>query len=122
MGEMWVIKTRPDPRNSNLARLRGPQGVRCEVMIALVLAVIAYCRAFFIGRHRLGLEVAAPRQQLAVFKRKQPRPHLCDLDRAFWVALRRLWPGCANALIEAGYRGVLASCCFSPVLAMAVAA
>lgn len=68
-------------------------------MIALVLAVIAYCRAFFIGRHRLGLEVAALRQQLVVFKRKQPRAHLSDLDRAFWVALRRLWPGWANALI-----------------------
>ena len=38
------------------------QRVRCEVMIALVLAVIAYCRAFFIGRHHLGLEVAALRQ------------------------------------------------------------
>jgi putative transposase len=68
-------------------------------MIALVLAVLAYCSAFFIGRHRLGLEVAALRQQLAVFKRKQPRAHLCDLDRAFWVALRRLWPRWANALI-----------------------
>ena len=68
-------------------------------MIALVLAVIAYCRAFFVGRHRLGLEVAVLRQQLLVFKRKQQRPHLCDLDRAFWVALRRLWPGWANALI-----------------------
>ena len=68
-------------------------------MIALVLAVIAYCRVFFIGRHRLGLELAALRQQLVVFQRKQPRPHLCDLDRAFWVALRRLWPGWANALI-----------------------
>ena len=59
-------------------------------MIALVPAVIAYCRAFFIGRHRLGLEVAALRQQLVVLKRKQPRPHLCDLDRAFWATLRRL--------------------------------
>src|SRR5215468_12231010 len=68
-------------------------------MIALVLAVIAYCRAFLVGRHRLGLEVAALRQQLVVFKRKQPRPRLCYLDRAFWVALRRLWPGWAEALI-----------------------
>ena len=68
-------------------------------MTGLVVAVIAYCRAFFLGRHRLGLEVAALRQQLVVFKRKQPRPHLYDLDRAFWVALRRLWPGWANALI-----------------------
>ena len=55
------------------------QRVRCEVMIALVLAVIAYCRAFFIGRHRLGLEAAALRQQLVVFKRKQPRPRLMRL-------------------------------------------
>src|SRR5262252_5993676 len=68
-------------------------------MIALVLAVMAYCRAFFIGRHHLGMEVAALRHQLVVFKRKQPRPHLCGCDRAFWVALRRLWPGWVNALI-----------------------
>jgi hypothetical protein len=68
-------------------------------MIALVLAVIFYCRAFFIGRHRLGLEVAALRQQLVAFQRKQPRPQLCHLDRALWVAFRRLWPGWANALI-----------------------
>jgi hypothetical protein len=31
--------------------------------------VIAYCRAFFIGRHRLGLKAAALRQQLILFKR-----------------------------------------------------
>jgi len=68
-------------------------------MIALVFAVIAYCRAFFIGRHRLGMEVAALRHQLVVFKRKQPRPRLCSCDRAFLVALRRLWPGWVNALI-----------------------
>ena len=97
---MWVIKTWSDYRISSLDRLRGSiSGVRCDVMIALVLAVIAYCHAFLIARHRLGLEVAALRQQLVVFKRKRPRPHLCDLDRAFWVALRRLWPGWANALI-----------------------
>lgn len=36
-------------------------------MIALALAVLTYCRAFFIGRHRLGLEVAALRQQLVAF-------------------------------------------------------
>jgi putative transposase len=67
--------------------------------MALVIVVLAYCRAFFISRHRLCLEVAALRQQLVVFKRRQPRPRLRDLDRLFWVALRRLWPGWANALI-----------------------
>src|SRR3954465_7260927 len=68
-------------------------------MIALVFAVIAYCRAFFIVRHRLGMEVAALRHQVVVLKRKQPRPRVCRCARAFWVALRRLWPGWVNALI-----------------------
>src|SRR5438270_10467934 len=45
------------------------------------------------------MEVAALRQQLVVFKRKQPRPRLRGCDRAFWVALCRLWPGWLNALI-----------------------
>ena len=70
-----------------------------EGMIALVVAVLAYCRTFFLSRHRLGLEVAALRQQLVVFKRKQSRPRLQRLDRWFWVALRRWWPGCDSTLI-----------------------
>ena len=68
------------------------------VMVALVLAVVTYFRAFFVPRHRLALEAAALRQQLTVFKRKQPRPRLRHLDRLFWIALRRLWPDWANAL------------------------
>ena len=39
-------------------------------MVALVFAVFTYCGAFFIGRHRLGMEVAALRQQLVVFYHK----------------------------------------------------
>src|ERR1043165_7586764 len=68
-------------------------------MIAIVVTVPAYCRAFFITRHRLGLEVASLRQQLVVFKRKQSRPRLQRLDRLFWVALRRWWSGWADTLI-----------------------
>ncbi len=68
-------------------------------MIGLVLAATTYLRAFLISRHRLGLETAALRQQLVVFKRKQPRPRLCSLDRFFWMALRRFWTGWAGALI-----------------------
>ena len=70
-----VIKTRSDDRINTLDRPRGlHQRGRCGVMIAFVLAVIIYCRAFFVGRHRLGLEIAALRQQLVVFRRKRPRP------------------------------------------------
>ena len=68
-------------------------------MIGLVLAAIAYVRAYLVSRHRLALEVAALRQQLVVYKRKRPRPLLCNIDRLFWVALRRWWTGWADALI-----------------------
>ena len=68
-------------------------------MNPLLIAVFAYLRAFLLPRHRLALETVALRQQLAVFKRKQPRPKLQRRDRIFWVALRYLWSGWADALI-----------------------
>ena len=68
-------------------------------MFTLALAVVAYLRTFFLSRHTLALEAVALRQQLAVFNRKQPRPQLHRLDRLFWIALRRLWPGWTEALI-----------------------
>jgi len=65
----------------------------------LIVPVMAYIRAFFLSRHRLALESVALRQQLAVFKRKQPRPRLNRLDRLFWIALRHCYSGWADALI-----------------------
>src|SRR5438874_1608908 len=47
----------------------------------------------------IGLEVLALRQQLAVLKRKHPRPHLGRIDRLFWVALSALWTRWSDALI-----------------------
>jgi len=58
------------------------------MMITLALAVVAYIRAFCLPRHKLALEAVALRQQLGVFKRKQPRPRLERLDRLFWIVLR----------------------------------
>ena len=68
-------------------------------MGSLVLAVVAYIRALFVPRHRLALEAAALRQQLAVFKRKQPRARLGRADRLFWTVLARVYSGWADALI-----------------------
>ena len=45
----------------------------------------------FRTRRSLMLENLALRQQLAVLKRKQPRPRLGALDKLFWVVARRLW-------------------------------
>jgi hypothetical protein len=51
------------------------------------------------GRRDAALEILALRQQLAVFKRKHPRPSLSPCDRLFWTTLRRLWSVWAEALI-----------------------
>src|SRR2546425_8274328 len=49
--------------------------------------------------HReLTLENLALRQQLAVWKARQPRPRLTAMDRIFWVVLSRLWKSWRNSL------------------------
>jgi hypothetical protein len=52
-------------------------------MVGLVVGAIAYLRAYIVSRHRLGLEAAALRQEILVFKRKRPRPSLRNIDRLF---------------------------------------
>ena len=44
-------------------------------------------------------EIAALRQQLAIYKRTVPRPKIRAADRLFWVTLRRLWSGWRDALV-----------------------
>jgi hypothetical protein len=44
-------------------------------------------------RRSLLLENLVLRQQLAVMKRRHPRPRLDLLDKLFWVAVRRFWSG-----------------------------
>src|SRR3954451_24983738 len=68
-------------------------------MITALFAMLAYLRAFLIARHRLAIEAVALRQQLAVYKRKQPRPKLNRFDRLFWVIVRRIWINWSEALI-----------------------
>src|SRR6267143_6241529 len=53
----------------------------------------------FRGRRKLFLENLALRQQLAVLKRRNPRPRLLAFDRFFWVLARRFWSGWKQALI-----------------------
>jgi len=48
-------------------------------------------RGFFQDCGDVALEVLALRQQLAVLKRKRPRPPLNALDRLFWTTLSRFW-------------------------------
>jgi hypothetical protein len=68
-------------------------------MIHLVYALLATARLSLRSRRELALENLALRQQLAVLKRSSKRPKLTKMDRAFWVALSRLWTSWPHALI-----------------------
>jgi len=60
---------------------------------------MAALRVFFRSRADVSFEVFALRQQVAVLKRKRPRPTVNRLDRLFWVVLRRLWSRWKDALV-----------------------
>src|SRR5213594_2242900 len=49
-------------------------------------------------RRELALENLALRQQLAVWKARQPRPRLTERDRIFWIVLSRLWKNWRSSL------------------------
>ena len=68
-------------------------------MLESVLSLLAAIRVFFRSRSDTALEVLALRQQLAVLKRKRPRPPLNSLDRLFWTTLLRHWPRWAEVLV-----------------------
>ena len=70
-----------------------------RVVIFLVSIGARAIRAICHRRADLVIENLALRQQLAVLKKERPRPPLEDTDRAFWVALRRSWPGGASRLL-----------------------
>ena len=70
-----------------------------EFVLEFILSILAVIRSFFRSRSDTALEILALRQQLAVLKRKRPRPPLRSLDRLFWTLLRRCWSRWADVLI-----------------------
>ncbi len=76
-------------------------------MLEFILIPLAAVRVFFRTRRDNAVEILALRQQLAVLKRKQPRPRLNPLDRLFWICLRRVWSRWADVLVVAKPRTVV---------------
>ena len=70
-----------------------------RIMLQLMQMLLTIVQALFANKADLALEVLALRQQLAVYKRKQPRPRLTDLDRAFWTVLKDHFAAWADALV-----------------------
>ena len=68
-------------------------------MLHLLYALLAAARSSLRSQRELALENLALRQQLAALKLSGKRPRLTNADRAFWVALSRLWTGCQQALV-----------------------
>ena len=68
-------------------------------MTEFVLALLVALRVFFRTRRDTALEILALRQQVAVLKRKRPRPPLNSVDRLFWTTLRRIWSRWADVLV-----------------------
>ena len=68
-------------------------------MLPFVLGLIAAARVFFQSRTDVAVEVLALRQQVAVLKRRRPRPPLRPVDRLFWTLLRKTWSRWTDALL-----------------------
>lgn len=67
-------------------------------MLNLIPAFLAAIRVFVRSRASTALELLALRQQVAVLKRKRPRPSLNRFDRFFWTTLRHVWPRWSDVL------------------------
>jgi hypothetical protein len=78
---------------------RAPRSIDNQPVIPLLLSLIAAARGFFRSRTDIALEILALRQQVAVLKRKRPRPRLSPLDRLFWTVLRTTWSRWRDALV-----------------------
>jgi hypothetical protein len=68
-------------------------------MSSLLLLWIGVLIRLFRSRGNLVLENLVLRQQLAVLKRRRPRPRLALVDKLFWVTVSRFWSGWKEALI-----------------------
>jgi hypothetical protein len=67
-------------------------------MRLLVALLFWLLRTTFVSHGALALENLALRQQLATYARSQERPRLKPEERAFWVALSRVWRGWRSPL------------------------
>jgi len=67
-------------------------------VFAIVSALLGALIDAFRPRASLVVEILLLRQQLAVLKRRRPRPPLRPIDRAFWVLVSRVWSRWADAL------------------------
>src|SRR5213595_1004463 len=67
-------------------------------MVRWLAILVRTLRSTVRTQRELALENLALRQQVAVWKVRQPRPQLTATDRIFWIALSRLWKNWRSSL------------------------
>ncbi len=70
-----------------------------QILIRLLAVFLWIFQALFKSKNDLLMENLALRQQLSTYQIKKTVPKLTDLDRSFWVALRKVWAKWADSLI-----------------------
>ncbi len=68
-------------------------------VLTLIVALLHSILAFLRSHKEQAIVELALRQQLATYALARPKPRLAPLDRAFWVALRHLWPRWKEVLV-----------------------
>jgi len=61
--------------------------------------IVHFVQSLFRRKHEHAIVELVLRQQLAVYHRTRPRPHLRPIDRAFWLAMRRWSSRWADTLV-----------------------
>jgi putative transposase len=104
-GDIAKAKTCPSPKlwpTAESITYNNPSnrwsGITASHFSLLFLWIGALIRLFR-NRGNLVLENLVLRQQLAVLKRRHPRPSLGLFDKLFWVVVRRFWSEWRQALI-----------------------
>ncbi len=95
--KLCLAKILPAQENQQVGRASTRCNLLCTwLMFCLWLGLLP--RAFR-ARRDLLIENLALRQQLAVLKRKHPRPRLTAFDRSFWLLASRFWSSWKQSLI-----------------------
>ncbi len=66
------------------------QKITHKVLIRLLTIFLKIIQTLFKSKNNLILENFALRQQLSTYLRKRTKPKLTDLDRSFWIALKKV--------------------------------
>ncbi len=70
-----------------------------QVLMFIISLQIEILKILTGKREDLALELLAARQQLANYKVKKVKPRITDVDRSFWITLKKKWHNWKEILV-----------------------